>query len=255
MRHPERWTPSKFVTRRGRWRASKDSRELGVGSRLIADAVVQRYDSYLPRFARGRLIDLGCGKVPLYGAYRSLVSEVTCVDWAQSPHPSIHLDHELDLSQALPFADAAFDTIILSDVLEHVPSPQNLWNDMARLLAPGGHVLLNVPFLYGIHEAPHDYGRYTEFALRRFARDAGLEVPLLVSVGGSVHVLADMLSKHLDHLPLLGRPLAIALQALVALTDRWAWGQRLAEFSGAHYPLGYFVVARRPLAPGGAGPG
>lgn len=246
MRHPERWTPSKFVKRDGRWRASRDHGELGVGSRLIADVVVRCYDTYLPQFARGRLMDLGCGKVPLYGAYRDLVGEVTCVDWAASPHPSPHLDHELDLTQTLPFADASCDTIILSDVLEHVPSPEHLWREMARLLAPGGHVLLNVPFLYGIHEHPHDYGRYTEFALRRFAHEAGLQVPVLVSVGGSAHVFADLLSKHLDKLPLLGRPLALALLGAVALTDRWAWGRRLSEVSSAHFPLGYFMVARQP---------
>lgn len=248
MQYPERWTPSKYVQRRGRWTASRDSRELGVGSRLIAASVISLYERYLPEFARGRLVDLGCGKVPLYGAYRALVSDVTCVDWAQSPHPSEHVDHQLDLSASLPFADGAFDTIILSDVLEHVPSPERLWGELARLLAPGGHALVNVPFLYGIHEAPHDYARYTEFALRRFALQAGLDVPVLLAVGGSVHVLADFLAKHLVHVPLLGQPIASALQSVVMLMDRSAWGRRLAARTGARFPLGYFMVAGRPLA-------
>ena len=247
MQHPERWTPSKYVQRRGGgWTASSDSRELGVGSRLVAACVAALYGRYLPIYARGRLVDLGCGKVPLYGAYGPRVGEVTCVDWALSPHPSEHVDHLLDLSAPLPFADAAFDTVILSDVLEHVPSPELMWQELARLLAPGGHVLLNVPFLYGIHEAPHDYARYTEFALRRFAQRVGLEVPVLVSVGGSAHVLADLLSKHLARVPLVGRPAASALQSLVLLGDRTAWGRRLAEQTGRHFPLGYFMVAERP---------
>jgi SAM-dependent methyltransferase len=248
MQYPERWTPSKYVQRRGRWTASRDSQELGVGSRLIAASVMSLYERYLPEFARGRLIDLGCGKVPLYGAYRRLVSDVTCVDWALSPHPSEHLDHRLDLTAPLPFAAAAFDTIILSDVLEHVPAPERLWGELARLLAPGGHALVNVPFLYGIHEAPHDYGRYTEFALRRFAAQAGLEVPVLVAVGGSADVLVDLLAKHLAHLPLFGAPLAAALQSLQLFVNRRAWGRRLAERTGTRFPLGYFMVAERPLA-------
>jgi SAM-dependent methyltransferase len=246
MRHAERWTPSKYVPHGAHWRASDDRREVGIGSRLISNAVVACYERHLPRYGRGRLIDLGCGKVPLYGLYRSLVSDVTCVDWAASPHPSEHLDHELDLAAPLPFADGSFDTVLLSDVLEHVPAPERLWAEIARLLAPGGHLLLNLPFLYGIHEAPHDYGRYTEFALRRFAALAGLEVVTLVSVGGSLHVLADLLAKHLAHVPLIGAPLAAALQNLVGWTEHAAWGQRLSVSTSTHFPLGYFMVARRP---------
>ena len=242
------WSESKYVRRGGRLAASHDRTEVGLGSRLVTDRIAALYDTHLPRFARGRLVDLGCGKAPLYGTYRPLVSEVTCVDWPQSLHDGAFVDVAADLSAPLPFADAAFDTIVLSDVLEHVPSPDRLWHEMARVLAPGGHVLLNLPFLYGVHEAPHDYARYTEFALRRFAARAGLAVALLVPVGGSLHVLADLLAKHLAQVPLLGAPLALGAQGLVALLDRTPWGRRVAARTGTHFPLGYFMVAARPAS-------
>lgn len=250
MRNIDRWTETKYVRRRGRLMASRDRAEVGVGSRLVGDCVAARYEAELPRHARGRLADLGCGKVPLYATYRPLVSSVTCVDWPQSVHASGHLDCEADLAQPLPFDDAVFDTVVLSDVLEHLPDPQALWHEIARLLAPGGRLLMNVPFLYGVHEAPHDYGRYTEFALRRFAREAGLEVVLLETVGGSLHVLADLLAKHLAHLPLAGPPLASAVQGLVALADRTPLGRRIARRTGTRFPLGYFLVAAKPAASG-----
>jgi SAM-dependent methyltransferase len=175
-----------------------------------------------------------------------LVSAVTCVDWPSSVHASPYLDQAVDLNGPLPFEDAAFDTVVLSDVLEHLAAPALLWSEMTRVLAPGGHVLLNTPFLYGIHEAPHDYARYTEFGLRRFAGQAGLEVVLLAPVGGSLHVMADLLAKHLAHLPLAGPALASAVQGLVALADRFAWGRRLAQRSSERFPLGYFMVAAKP---------
>ena len=252
MRHEDRWIESKYVRRQGRWQASRDTAELGVGSRLITDCVAALYDQQLPRYARGRLIDLGCGKVPLYGAYRRLVDEVTCVDWPQSVHAGGHLDLEADLSQVLPYADARFDTIILSDVLEHVAIPETLWREMARLLSPGGYVLLNTPFLYGVHEAPHDYARYTEYALRRFAVQAGLDVTLLLPIGGSLHVLADLLAKHLTHVPALGHGLSSTVQGLVALLVRCRLGQRIAARTGSRFPLGYFMVAHRPVRVGAA---
>ena len=246
MRNADQWTETKYVRHRGRWRASRDTAEVGAGSRLISDRIVALYADALPRHARGRLVYLGCGKVPLYALYRPLVASVTCVDWPQSVHASPHLDVEADLGQPLPLPDAGFDTVILSDVLEHVPDPRLLWAEIARLLAPGGRLLMNLPFLYGVHEAPHDYARYTQFALRRFAQDAGLAVLELQAVGGSLHVMADLLAKHLAHVPLLGGALAAGVQGLVALLDRTSPGRRLAQRSGERFPLGWFLVAAKP---------
>ena len=246
MRNADQWIESKYVWRRGQLIGSRDPAEVGIGSRLIADCVAAFYAQQLPLVARGRLIDLGCGKAPLYGLYCHYVDSVMCVDWPHSAHASPYLDRAIDLSQQLPFPNSSFDTVLLSDVLEHVPAPEKLWQEIARVLTPGGHLLMNVPFIYGVHEAPHDYARFTNFALRRFARDAGLEVTVLESVGGSLHVLADLLAKHLVHVPLLGVPFARAVQGVVSLADRTNWGRRFAKQTAAHFPLGYFLVARRP---------
>ncbi len=245
MRDADRWTPTKYVPQRGRWRGSRDTAALGVGSRLNADCVVACYEAALPKHARGDLLDLGCGTVPLHGLYAPHVASVTCVDWAASPHATNHIDIEADLSQPLPLADGAYDTVILSDVLEHVPEPRLLWREIARVLRPGGRLLMNVPFLYGLHELPHDYFRYTRFALERMAQEAGFQVLELRATGGSLHVLADLVAKHLVHLPLLGRPLAMAVQGVVSLLDRTALGARLAAKTAERFPAGYFLVARR----------
>lgn len=248
MKNPEQWLPTKYVWRGAQLRASRDTAQVGVGSRLIADAVAACYQQHLPRHARGRLADLGCGRAPLYLLYARHVSETVCVDWAESLHANPHLDHIVDLNRPLPFDDASFDTLILSDVLEHVAEPLGLWSEMARVLAPGGSVLLNVPFLYGIHEAPYDYARYTEHALRRFAQGCGLTVRVLQPVGGSVAVLADLLAKHLQALPVFGHALASAVQGLASGFARWPPGRRVEARTASHFPLGYFMVVTRPLS-------
>ena len=162
MKNIETWVPSKFVFKRHRLRASGNPKQINPGSRLIGDLVASCYHEYVKSHCRGRLLDLGCGKVPFYALYREYVSETVCVDWSNSLHESDHLDAECDLTQDLPFADASFDSILLSDVLEHIPTPERLWREMARLLKPGGKVLLNVPFFYWLHEEPYDYYRYTK---------------------------------------------------------------------------------------------
>lgn len=244
MKNAALWRPSKFVLRGKCWRSARAAAEVGAGSRLITDLVARHYGEHLPQHAHGRLLDLGCGKVPLYGAYRALASEVVCVDWAAGA-PVDHIDRQCDLSQPLPFADAQFDTIILSDVLEHIPEPAQLWKEMARLLSPGGKIVMNVPFFYWVHAHPHDYYRYTNFALERFVQHSGLELVLLRPLGGVLEVLADLLAKLLDRIPLVGTPLALGLQALAAGFGRTRPGAHIAAVSARHFPFGYFVVARR----------
>ena len=247
MKNEHTWKPSKYVQRRGMLLASRDVEEVGVASRLVADLVAARYAAALPRYARGKLVDLGCGKVPLYGAYRPHVASVTCVDWGNSFHANSHLDVETSLVERLPFPDGEFDTIILSDVLEHIPEPGLLWDEMVRILAPGGCILLNVPFLYGIHEAPHDYCRYTSFALRRFAEMRGLTVSVLEAVGGGVEVLSDTLAKHLSTIPWLGSVLARLVQSSAYVFGNTRIGQKIARESGRSFPLGYFLIASKPV--------
>jgi SAM-dependent methyltransferase len=248
MKNPEHWHPTKYVYRNNRLRASRDREHVAIGSRLAADLTAAFYDKHLRNYARGRLLDLGCGDVPLYQAYRDLVADVTCADWKNTPHDARHLDIECDLSAALPFKEGEFDTIILSDVLEHVPEPAALCREMARILAPGGTLIMNVPFLYGLHEKPHDYYRYTEFALRRLIGQAGLNIVLLEASGGSPVVHADFLAKHLQFIPLLGPPLAMFVQWCAALVISTAPGHALSRKTAEHFPFGYFVVAQKHVA-------
>ena len=242
MKNQGRWKPSKFERYRGRLRGSRDALEVGVGSRLMTDLVADRYEEHLARHAAGRLLDLGCGKAPLYAAYAPFVSEVTCVDWA----PGDYIDMHCDLSEPLPFADARFDTIILSDVLEHVPEPALLWREMARVLAPGGKVVMNVPFYYSVHAHPHDFYRYTNFALERFVRLNALELTHLEAFGGIVEIMADLVGKALSKLRMIGPPLSMLVQAAALGFGRTRLGARVLRVSSRHFPLGYFMVARRP---------
>jgi len=251
MKNEAAWQPSKYEVRKGRLRASRDPMQVGVTSRLITDLIAAKYELNLPRFAKGKLLDLGCGQAPLYCVYQPLVSEVTCVDWKNSMHGNDYLDFEVDLTRDLPFEAEAFDTILLSDVLEHIPTPDDLWIEMARILSPGGSILMNTPFLYWLHEEPHDFYRYTEFALRRFAERSELEVVELSPIGGAPEAITDLTSKNLTRIPGAGGILAGWLQALTTLLLRTGLGQSASSKTEHRFPLGYFMVARKPARTSG----
>ena len=246
MQNQEKWKPSKFIYKNGKLIASKDAKEVNIGSRLNVELIADFYQSNLRLHAKGKLLDLGCGKVPLYAAYKEFITDNICVDWSNTFHKNEFLDYELDLTKNLPFNDNEFDTIILSDVLEHIPVPELLWGEMTRILTMNGKIIMNVPFYYWLHEQPHDYYRYTEFALRRFAENSGLKLIQLDSIGGAPEIMTDIFAKNILRLPKLGRSLALIAQWVTLRFIRTKLGKRISVATSSNFPLGYFLVAEKP---------
>jgi SAM-dependent methyltransferase len=235
MLRVEEWQPTKFEPHRGGWRGSRDVHQVGPGSRLMADRIGAAYTRALRQHARGALLDVGCGHVPLYGCYRDLVSEVTCLDWPNTEHPSPHVDVYADLGRPLPLPADRYDSIVATDVLEHLPYPEVLWSEIHRLLRPGGKVIVGVPFMYWLHERPHDHLRYTEHRLRLFCADHDLTVLECEPYGGVMDVAADVLSKILD---------AVGLRAIPSLVAWLALRRKKVE-NRTPMPLGYVLVAQK----------
>lgn len=246
MKNKEKWKPSKFVHKNGKLIASRDPKEVGIGSRLGADMVAACYAANLKRYAKGRLLDLGCGKVPFYEAYKNYITENICVDWNNTFHKNEYLDFECDLTKDLIFREGEFDTILLSDVLEHIPEPMHLWHEMYRVLAKNGRLILNVPFFYWLHEAPYDYYRYTEYALRRFVELSGFKLILLEPGGGVPEIITDILVKNiLSYFPKLGRPAALILQQITSVFIKTRVGRKMSMRTAKQFPMGYFLIAEK----------
>jgi SAM-dependent methyltransferase len=210
-----------------------------LGSRHTADLQAHSYAPALREHARGRLLDLGCGNVPLYEMYRPWISSAVCVDWPQSYHGHAHLDVACDLNRPLPFADRSFNTIVMSDVIEHLFDHRTVWAEMARVLQPSGRAIIGVPFMYWLHEEPYDYFRPTEFALRRYCQEHGFRVLSLEPYGGALDVLFDITAKHLAVSTALAHCFYWLGRATLPL------GRRCFARTDRKFPLGYVLVAER----------
>jgi SAM-dependent methyltransferase len=95
--------------------------------------------------------------------------------------------------QALGIRDAAVPVVLCTEVLEHLPEPQRAIDEIYRVLQPGGELLLTTRFLFPIHDAPHDYFRFTKYGLRHLLRR--FEIVELQEETDSVGTLAVLLQR------------------------------------------------------------
>ena len=146
---------------------------------FLAAQVLTRDVARLGPALGGRLLDVGCGN----GRYRPfLVQADRYVGYdldTVAANPSV-----CGAADRLPFRDGSFDSILFTQVLEHVPSPQAALGEIRRVLRPGGRLLLSAPQHWRLHEAPYDFWRFTRFGLELLLGEAGFEVEELSAQGG-----------------------------------------------------------------------
>ena len=220
---------------------------------LLPGAAVGRWLARQSPLVHGRLLDLGCGNQPFLPWYEPMVKEVVAVDAA--PIPGVL---QVDLAGPLPFPQESFDTILCTQVLEHVENAEHAMGEIARVLRPGGHALVTVPFLYPTHEAPYDYWRYTHHGLAGLVRRHGLEVRALDAQGGpvlmGVHYCVLALSHAIKALARALGPLGWlvdnrVVRGVVAAPQEAVRGRVSTRLSlpARIASLGYLVAARKPL--------
>jgi len=99
---------------------------------------------------RGRWVDLGCGQGEFVERARSsadrdaLALDLT-VDNARGASLRGAQALAADLTRDLPFADGSLDGASLIEVIEHIPSAERLVGELARVIAPGGWLVVTTP--------------------------------------------------------------------------------------------------------------
>jgi len=95
--------------------------------------------------------------------------------------------------ERLCFADATFDVVVFTQVMEHVSEPSLVLAELRRVLRPGGMLILVAPQSWHEHQIPHDYYRYTSYGLRYLLAKNGYEVETIQPLGGYFWYLAFQL--------------------------------------------------------------
>jgi SAM-dependent methyltransferase len=102
------------------------------------------------------------------------------------------LDTIADLT-SLPFPDGTFAAAIHVVTIEHLREPARALAEIARTLAPGGLLLAAAPHEWEVHQAPHDYFRFTRYGMAHLLGKSGFEIRELRAAGGYFRLLSRRL--------------------------------------------------------------
>ncbi|MCX7140153.1 MAG: class I SAM-dependent methyltransferase [Proteobacteria bacterium] len=210
--------------------------------------------------AGAKVLDMGAGSCPyrpLFAHCRYQTQDFAGLEGEQLRHGNYgEIDYRCDIA-SVPVADGEFDAILCTEVLEHVREPIKVVQEMARILKPGGRLMLTAPLGSGIHQEPyHYYGGYTRYWYQDFLAAAGFAQIRVEANAGSFRFFAQEairfvqttrpfklgmpLLAELLWLPLwllLAPVLGLALPVVCRLLDRFDREQR--------FTVGYHVTAVR----------
>lgn len=154
-------------------------------------------------------LDIGAGPDP-YGAAlgRALgpATPVIAIDIGPGDRVQVMAD-----ARSLPFADHSFAVVVACHLLQHVADPRAALAEAARVLAPGGLVLILHPFIT-LQGRDRDLWRWTLDGMTVELQRAGLTPVAQQSMGGPLYAVADLLA-------------SIPGRALIARRQGWRSGR------------------------------
>lgn len=153
--------------------------------------------------AGSRLLDAGAGEQKLRklcGHLRYVAQDLAQYD-GRGNSAGLHsggvnygkLDIVSDIA-SIPEPDSSFDAIMCTEVLEHVSDPGTAIREFARLLRPGGMLILTAPFASLTHMAPYHFSTgFNKYFYQTMLGNNGFDIVEIVANGNYFEYLAQEL--------------------------------------------------------------
>jgi SAM-dependent methyltransferase len=150
---------------------------------LAHHELIRAVERALP-YARGQLLDVGCGSMPFAELFEGRVSRYWGTDLQGSPDLGAPRPVAYSRAEALPFRDRSFDTLLALAMFTYLPEPRRMLDEAHRVLRPGGTLLLECLQMGPLYPRHVDYYRYTRHGAAYLLQASGFEPLEFIVVGG-----------------------------------------------------------------------
>ncbi|KAF0111871.1 MAG: type 11 methyltransferase [Chloroflexi bacterium] len=229
------------------WQKVDRGSDLGTAWRRSNWKFLQNLVTDLP--ADAKILDVGAG----HGDFADIFKGRNYYALDIVPYPEV--DVVADLGKINPFKDNSFDMVVMMNVLEHVYESRELLNSIAKIVAPGGSIVIAVPFLLKVHQAPFDFSRFTPYFLEKMAAEAGLYVASLQGYFDTQYLLNESLgnvwqysiSSQPRNKQVTAKMLVYIIQKLINLLACVTQKGFIDEYKSQQNPapVGYLVILRK----------
>lgn len=132
----------------------------------------------LPGYPKLSVLDLSCGRGEILAALHWDGCRIRGTHYRGDDYKltgqsgpletaGLAVDPDVDLTRPLPYADASFEVVILSEVAEHLSDHRVVIAEAGRILAPAGHLILSTPNIARLHSRWHFFWTGTHKLIRR----------------------------------------------------------------------------------------
>lgn len=201
------------------------------------------------------VLDAGAGEAP----YKPLFAHAKyeSADFQQANMNYAPVTYVCDLAK-IPVENGRFDFVVFNQVMEHLPEPRSVLEELWRVLKPSGKMIYTGPLFYEEHMQPYDFYRYTQFGLRHLFTSTGFEIEQLDWMEGYFGTVAYQLNNVARYLP--WRPsetklgfAGYSLAAVLVLTKVACSGASIlfhkietrVKYKASGYPKNYVVIVRK----------
>ena len=197
----------------------------------------------IQKYAKGDLIDLGCGDMP----FKQYISgQVGLYDGLDLQPRSEEIKYVGDIQDMHMIPEAKYDSALCLEVLEHLPYPERALKEINRILKPGGYLILSVPHLSRLHDEPNDYYRFTRYGLKTILSRNNFNIITIEIRGGLFsfigHQFSTLMLSLFWNIPLV-KDIVFWLNSIL-ITRLSYWVDQRLDRSGV-FAAGYSAVAQK----------
>lgn len=135
----------------------------------------------------GRVLDLGAGTAKYKEIIKKNATDYIACDFKKNENIDIVCDVE-----NLVFPTESFDTVISTQVFEHIDNPFMVAQEIKKVLKTGGNAIITAPFMFPFHADPKDNFRFSREGLEEIFKSIGFEIIDSGTYGGFFMILSEM---------------------------------------------------------------